>query len=418
MNDFAFMRALERIRSRGGAAILALGLVRDPDDVSLIADALGDDEVAERAEAALHLYGQDAVEPLLVAGRSAAPPLRGATISMLPGLARSESEPLAAVREALADVSPDVVASALKSLSIVGVAADLEAVARHVASSDPKAASAAHNALLAIAERNADAARAMIGDLDPRGDAALWAVVVIEALARSGVADQADERFLQSALTHRAAAVRRAAIDALAAVGGDDAAQAVTVALADEEAAVALAAIRALGRLGRAEQLASLAASTRDAIRIGTILRALRDADPERAFAAARPLLKSREASLAAAAIDVVGGVALEGHVEALLSATDHPDHEVVKLALGAIAKLGDDRALAALATAIEHTDESVRRCAAELLGQAAPNRATETDSVLRTRLDRERSADVRQAIMQALAERSGIAAGTARRES
>ncbi|MDF2696618.1 MAG: repeat protein, partial [Labilithrix sp.] len=392
-----------------GAALLALGLVRDPDDVSLIVDALADDDIADRAEAALHLFGHDAVEPLLAAGRSASPPLRVATISMLPELAASEPSPLAAVREALDDESAEVVASALKSLAIVGTGADLPAVTRHVRSTDPKVASAADGALLAIAARHPEPAREMLAGIDPRGDDAIWAVIVIEALARAGFVAPSDERLLAGALTHRAAPVRRGAIDALAAMGGDDAAHAVTVSLADEEPTVAQAAIRALGRLGRAEQLASLAASTRDPIRLGTILRALRDADPERAFAAARPLLRSREPSIAVAAIDVVGGVALEGHVEALLSAADHPDHEVVKLALGEIAKLGDERALAALAAAIEHQAQSVRKYAAELLGQAGADpgaRAMETDSILRSRLDRERSVDVRQAIMQALAAR------------
>jgi HEAT repeat protein len=388
--------------SARSAAVLALGLVRDPDDVSLIADALADDDVAGQAEAALHLFGHEAVEPLLVAGRSAAPSLRGATISMLPDLAPSEPSPLAAVREALADAAAEVVAPALKSLAIVGAAEDLPATARHTRSPDPKVASAAHTALAAIAGRHVEAARALIRGVDPRGDDALWAAFVYEALARKGSAAAADEDFLASALTHREASVRRAALDALAAIGSEDAAQLVTVSLADEEAVVALAAIRALGRLGRAEQLASLAATTRDPIRLGTVLRALRDADPQRAFAAARPLLRSPEPSIAAAAIDVVGGVALEGHVEALMSATDHPDHAVVKLALGEIGKLGDDRALAALASAIDHSAESVRKCAAELLGQAG----ADGEGILRARLDRERSAEVRHAIMHALSGR------------
>ncbi|MBX3220249.1 MAG: HEAT repeat domain-containing protein [Labilithrix sp.] len=404
----ARLRALakEPREASRGAALLALGLVRDPDDVPLIADALQADDVAERAEAALHLFGPDAVEPLLVAGRSAAPSLRGATISMLPDLAASESEPLAAVRDALGDTSPEVVAPALKSLAIVGAGADLASVARHVRSADPKVASAAHNALLAISARHGAPARAMLQGIDPRGDDALVAAIVIGALARAGSPAPSDAAFLASALTHREATVRRATIDALAAIGGEDAAHAVTVSLADEEAVVALAAIRALGHLGRAEQLASLAATTRDPLRLGTVLRALRDADPERAFAAARPLLRSREPSIAAAAVDVVGGVGLEGHVEALMSATDHPDHEVVKLALGEIAKLGDERALAALASAIEHAAESVRKCAAELLGQVADG-----EGILRARLDRERSAEVRRSIMQALAGRSTGAA-------
>jgi HEAT repeat protein len=387
-----------------GAALLTLGLVRDSEDVSLIADGLADDAVAERAEAALRLFGEDAVAPLVAAGRGAPPSIRGAALSMLPVLAQSEREPLEVVREALDESSPEVLTSALKSLAIVGVGSDLPRVAEHTRSADPKITSAAHGALSSIASRQMAPAREMIEHIDPRSDDAVWATTVIDALARAGWANRSDQAFLESALTHRQAAVRRAAIEALAVIGGDDAARAVTVSLADEERAVALAAIRALGHLGRAEQLASLAASTRDPIRLGTVLRALRDADPERAFAAARPLLRSREPAIAAAAIEIVGGVSLEGHVDALLSAASHPDTEVVKLALGEIAKLGSEQALAALASAIDHEAPSVRKCAAELVGQFGPD----GESILRARLDRERCAEVRDAIMQALARRRG----------
>ena len=395
-----------------GAAVLALGLIRDPDDVALIADALADDAVADRAEAALRLFGADAVEPLLVAGRTGAPSLRGATISMLPQLAlegRSagaeprESEPLAAVREALSDPSSDVVAPALKSLAIVGGPSDLAAVARHVANPDPKVAGAAHAALLAIATRHLDAARTAVLGIDPRSDAALTATIALDALARAKATLPGDADFLASALTHREAAVRRGAIEALAAMGGDEAAVAVTLSLADEEPVVAHAAIRALGRLGRAEQLASLAASTRDPLRLGSVLRALKDADPERAFAAARPLLRSKEAAVAAAAVEVVGAIAVEARVEALMGAADHPDHEVVKLALAQLANTGDERALASLARASEHEAEAVRRYAAELLGHEG---GVEAEGLLRARLDRERSVEVRQAIMEALSAR------------
>lgn len=396
-----------------GAAILALALVRDPDDVGVIADALADTDVAGIAEEALRLYGQDALGPLLVAGRTAAPSLRGATISMLPELGSPSLEPLAAVREALDETSPEVVTSALKSLAIVGTSVDLAAVARLVVSLDPKVATAAQAALLAIASREIATARGMVRAVDPRGDQALPVVIILDALARSSAVESRDVDFLASALTHREATVRRAAIDALAAIGGEDAVNAVTVSLGDEEGVVALAAIRALGRLGRAEQLAALAATTKDPMRLGTVLRALKDADPVRGFAAARPLVRSREPSIAAAAIEAVGGVGLEGKVEALMSATDHHDYEVVKLALGELAKLGDERALAALAAAIDHTAESVRKYAAELLGQTRHDArlvnaggAHEAEGILRARLDRERSVDVRHAIMQALAAR------------
>lgn len=396
-----------------GAAVLSLGLVRDPDDVALIADALADDAVADRAEAALRLFGHDAVEPLLVAGRTGAPSLRGATLSMLPQLAlgaggagaggAADSEPLAAVREALSDPSPEVVAPALKSLAIVGGPSDLAAVARHVTNTDLKVAGAAHAALFAIAGRHLDAARTAASGIDPRSDAALAATIVLDVLARAGKALPQDASFLASALTHREAAVRRGAIEALASIGGDDASVAVTLSLADEEPVVAHAAIRALGRLGRAEQLASLAASTRDPLRLASVLRALKDADPERAFAAARPLLRSKEAAVAAAAVEVVGGIAVEARIDALMGAADHPDHEVAKLALAQLANTGDDRALASLARAIEHDAEAVRRYAAELLGHEG---GAEAEGLLRARLDRERSAEVRKVIMAALSVR------------
>lgn len=385
-----------------GGALLALGLVHDPDDVPIIADALADDAVAEHAEEALRQFGHDAIGPLLVTGRTAAPSLRGATMSMLPALAPAEREPLAALREALADSSPDVLAPALKSLAIVGTIADFAMVKGHTQNADPKVASAAHAALSAIAGRNVAAARESIANVDPRGDEAGWATTVVDALVRANRATPGDEAFLEGALTHREAGVRRAAIDALVAIGGDEVAQTVAVSLADEESVVALAAIRALGRLGRGEQLATLAASTRDPLRLGAVLRALRDADPERAFAAARPLLRSNEPAVAAAAVEIVGSVSLEGRIEALLSATGHADNEVVKLALWEIAKLDEEHAIAALASAIDHASDSVRKCAAELLGQLG----SDGEGMLRARLDRERSADVRLTIMHALAAR------------
>jgi HEAT repeat protein len=382
------------------AAVLTLGLLRDPDDVPILVDALADDAVTDHAEAALHLFGQQAVEPLLVAGRTAAPSLRGATISMLPALAPADSEPLAAVREALQDPSPEVVAPALKSLAIVGTPADLSSVANLVGHADPKVSGAAQTALHAIAARHLDAARTRVPFAEPQDEGALATTILVDALARAGRTQVGDAELLASALTHREGIVRRAAVEALASVGGDAAAQAVTFSLADDDVSVALAAIRALGRLGRAEQLAALAATTKDPLRLGTVLRALRDADTERAIAAARPLLRSREPSIATAAVEVVGSVDFEGRVEALMSATGHDDHEVVKLALAQLAATKDERALAALAGAIEHPADVVRKYAAELLGSEGGG---EGEVILRARLDRERSPEVRRAIMEAL---------------
>ena len=388
-----------------GAALLALAVVRDPDDVSIVADALADDRVADHAEAALRRFGQQAVQPLLFAGKTAAPSLRGAAISMLPELAPSQPSPLLAVREALLDASPEVVAPVLKSLAIVGTSEDLAKVGRHVGHPDARVATSATSALLAIAMRHPIEARKSLAGLDPRGESALFASTVLDALARANAAVPTDVDFLGEALAHRDPAVRRAAIDALASIGGKAAAAIVGMSLADEEQPVASAAVRALGKLGAAEQLARLAATTKDPVRLASVLRSLKDADPVRAFAAAKPLLRSNESAVAAAAVEVVGAVSVDGRGEALMSAVDHPDREVVKLALAHLAQAGGERALVSLSSAIEHKDEAVRRYAAELLGHEG---GAEAEGILRARLDRERSADVRRAIMEALSVHSG----------
>ncbi|MCL2725162.1 MAG: HEAT repeat domain-containing protein [Polyangiaceae bacterium] len=413
-----------------GAALLALGLVKDPSDISLLADALAADDVTDFAEAALRRFGRDAVMPLLVAGRTAEPSLRGATISMLPELAPAESlrenaslasESLAALRCALSDASEGVVVAALKSLSMVGGAVDLAPVARRVNDVGRTIVSgAASSALREITRRHPADARRLLAGVDPRGDAALVATIALETLAQIGQTRAADAAFLESALTHRDARVRRGAVDALAAMGGEEAAAAVSLSLADEAPLVAEAAIRALGRLGRAEQLASLAASTRDPLRLGTTLRALGHADPERAFAAAKPLVCSHEASVAMAAVEVVGevvsGLRALGEVEtararadALMDATAHPDHEVVKVALARLASVKDERTLFALGRALEHPADVVRRYAAEIVGQ---ENSAEAESLLHARLDREPSAEVRRAIMEALSARADLGAG------
>lgn len=402
------LRVLAKVDSDGdsgarAAAVLALGLLRDPDDVALIADALEDDAIADHAEAALRYFGDAAVEPLLAAGLTGAPSLRGATLSMIPQLASRVPPQLDVVRDGLRDSSPEVVVPALKSLAIVGGPADLQAVALHVTHADPRVAGTAQGALRAIASRHPSAARSLIDHVDPHGETALTAAIVLGSLAQANDLAAGDMSFLTAALTHRDAEVRRLAIEALASTGSDEASVGATLSLTDEEPSVASAAIRALGRLGHGEQLAMLAATSRDPIRLGTVLRALKDADPERAFAAARPLLRSNELVLAAAAIEVVGAVPMEGRIEALMGAADHPNHEIATLALTQLASTHDERALAALARALDHDAPAIRRAAASLLATAS---GADVDALLCARLEREPDGEVRRAIMDALSTR------------
>jgi HEAT repeat protein len=236
-----------------GAALAALGLVQDPDDVPLLVEALGDDEVAERAELGLQLYGESAVGPLLDASRTAPPPARSASISIAPMLSPGgDRDVVEALRAALTDGSPDVASAALSSLGRAGEAADLPRVARFVKSSDARVAHAAGEAVVALAERHAGPARGMMTALDPSGDDAIVGSYLLRAVGDRGRSE--DMAFLRAALAHGDARARREAATTLGALGGDSAANAVTLALTDEERDVVLAAMRALARMGLEEE--------------------------------------------------------------------------------------------------------------------------------------------------------------------
>jgi HEAT repeat protein len=220
-----------------------------------------------------------------------------------------------------------------------------------------------------------------------------------------------DVRLLQRALSHDQPQVRRAAIDALAQGGSAAAADAVVFALADEEHDVQLAAARALGRLGRAETLVGVVRDTRDPALAATALRALGDADPDRALASARPLVGHSDAAVACAAVEAIGqlrSMRATGHVsphvaagceDALFAALDHPDEEVVKLSLSLVGAQPGARALARLGLCLDHTSSEVRCAAAELLGQ---DNSTGARALLRARYEREKDQIVRAAIASA----------------
>ena len=67
----ALLEHTDDVRGRG-AALIVLGLVGDAADIPLFVEALADDDLGERAERALQLFGSDAVAPLLTlaAGRA------------------------------------------------------------------------------------------------------------------------------------------------------------------------------------------------------------------------------------------------------------------------------------------------------------------------------------------------------------
>ncbi|HSY22622.1 MAG TPA: HEAT repeat domain-containing protein [Polyangiaceae bacterium] len=416
-------------RARAGA-LLALGLLRSVDDVASIVDALGDDDVAERAELALRLFGPAAVTPLLSVARDSKAPVRAAALSLVASL---EGAGVAEVRQALRDAlkadSVDVVASGVESLGQLGDAADLRRVASLVWHTDERVAATATNAVAELGARHVTAARALLHESRPGQDPVVLACILLGAIASTQPLLDDDIRVLERALAHDDPQVRRAAIDALAQAESDAAAEAVTFALSDEEHEVKLAAVRALGRLGRPEPLVDLLADARDADLAATTLRALADASPKIALEAARPLVTQPDAAIACAAVAAIGQLQLDavalvppGHgssvspaasllpsplssarEDVLFSALGHPDLAVVKLALSVLGQKPGPRALARLGLCLDHAEWEVRRAAAELLGQA---KTPTEQGLLRARFERERDPTVREAIAAAVSVR------------
>ena len=389
-----------------GAAITALGLLRDQHDVPLLVDALGDHELAEHAEVALKLFGEEALQPLVEAGKQGSPEVRGATLSLMPMLAPPE-EPgvLEMLREALRDTSSDVLAAATRVFARSGAAEDLRHVARFALHPDARVSSAAGAATHALSRRHEGAARAMVADIDPSSPEAVIGCIAVDALASVGATREEDIAFLRSALSNGEARARRAAVDALATIGDARAADAVAFALADEEEDVVLASIRALGKLRRAEPLVSLLASSRTPGHVAAALRALADADPDRTLLVALPLVRGLDPAVAAAAVEAIGSLrAHPARADALFAALDHADPGVVKLALLEIDRDEDPRSQRRVGAALDHEARDVRKLAADLLGQDG---SPVSHALLRARLEREKDPLVRDALAAAIAARS-----------
>jgi HEAT repeat protein len=395
-------------RARGGALLL-LGLVRDVQDVPAFVEALADDDVEERADLAVRIFGPTAAGPLLASARFAQPHVRAAALTLASSL---EGAPRATVHEALIEAlrepSVEVLLAALDALGPVGDAADLARVAAYVGHADHRIEATATNALSELAARHVEAARSFLRGSETEDPLALGCVL-LGAIASTQALQDEDVRLLQRALSHADPHVRRTAVDALAEAGGEAAAEAVGFALADEEHEVQLAAVRALGKLGRADPLQRIVADTRDPVLAAAALRALGEADAGLALQAARPLVTNPDVAVACAAVEAVGQLATSlrapAHVlseceDALFEALDHPDPEVVKLGLTLVGTRRGPRVLARLGMSLDHASWEVRRVAAELLGQ---DKSPGAQALLRARYEREKDPVVRDAIAAAV---------------
>jgi HEAT repeat protein len=398
----------EDARARAGA-LLALGLLRDVGDVRTLVEALAEDDVAERADIAVRLFGPSAVGPLLASASFSKPHVRAVAYALAASLEGADVATVrTALREGLRDSSPEVLASAIEALGPLGDADDLPRLATLINHEDQRIAAVATNAVSEVAARHADAARAMLRERSFGDETLALACILLGAIASTQALQDDDVRLLERALAHDEPQVRRAAVDALSEAGGPAAGDAVVFALADEEHEVQLAAVRALGRLGRAEPLSRVVAHARDPVLTAAALRALGSADPEKALDTARPLIGQPDPALASAAVEAIGEIVSSvapphlaaASEDALFVALDHADPEVVKLALSLVGRRRGARAMARLGLSLDHASWEVRRLAAELLGQ---DNSPAAQALLRARYEREKDPLVREAIAAAV---------------
>ena len=428
-------------RSRG-AGLLILGLLADANDIPLLVAALDDGDVAQRAELGLSLFGAPALPLLLEEAKIAHSALRASILSLIASFdVCHASEGREAFRDAIHDPSLDVASAAMKGLSATGNDDDLARVAPFVSHADARLAMLAATALAQIAARHPDESRAMLAMMDPRAPDAAVGCALVLALGQSETEAGESLLFLERAISHSDPRTRRAAVDALAVIGGDAASDTVVFALADEEREVQISAVRALGRLRRAEPLVHVVAAARDPELVVSALRALGEVDASLTFAAARPLVRHPDPAIACAAVESIArigaseltasrltpstapastrprprvgsaldssrpgaGVDARARENALFEALDHPDPEVVKMSLAELAEPGDPRVLARFGRCLDHGSWEVRRLAAELLGQYG---SVGAQALLRGRYEREKDPLVRDAIAVAVSVR------------
>src|SRR5262249_41875662 len=143
------------------AALVVAAVLGEQGAIDVAIDALVDDRVAREADAALRLFGAQALPRLLARVAHGDAMLRAAAIERLARFA--DESPLASVRLALrgavSDSTPEVASAALSALGAVGGAEDIAAVFAVVSARPQGALPAAQAALASLSSRYPEDAR-------------------------------------------------------------------------------------------------------------------------------------------------------------------------------------------------------------------------------------------------------------------
>lgn len=284
-----------------------------------------------------------------------------------------------ALREALRSGSEPVQVAALHGLRQFGEAEDAARLVSLGAHGSTSVASAASDAIGALANAAPEAALTALQQEDEdapmawsKAAAALPRELAIEKLNEAAVA--ADP------------AVRRASIDALVHVGGDEAAELAAFALADEDETVRHTAVRTLaalaapgdGQTASPRALAALPAALRSgeakmrAVAVRAAAERNLDLDPvalELAFDPSPEVEAALFRALAQPGQRAVSPAMRSRLIEPLSLATTHEDDEVVKSAMAALVACRAPEVGTALVAGLSHRAWDVRLEAARLIG-------------------------------------------------
>ncbi len=372
---------------------------------------LSDPRCYSQADQALFLLGAASVPALLVGAASPEAEKAAACLDLLGRLPAESVDDRARglLTAALKSASLDVVRAALGALTRVGDADCMPELVRLL--SDPALVASIEPTLVAISQRHPARALSLVDLRAARGPLAHAAALAVVALApRSGLAglDGAElTAFLMRLLMSTSHDERRAALWALGELGSPEALDAVRFALADEEPAVRVEAVRALGRLKGSDQtsvgvpaLLEVVAEAREATLVLVALRALGETSDPRALGVLGPLVRASDARLAVAAVEALSRHADSRRLSSLFDGLHHAESEVVKAAMLAIAAEPDPRVIVHLGACLDQSAWDVRRLAADLLGRA-PSEASA--SLLRARLAVEHDPMVKDALSRAL---------------
>ena len=381
--------------------LLVSAVIGGPREVAAVLAGIEDPELAPQLELAITILARDATSELLAQLGSIGGPRRAEILWLLAGSgAVLGPDGLEVVRAQLDSDTSDVRSAALHLLSMRGEARDLPRALGCLEDPDVRSAGAASSAVLAMTVRFPQVARAELDRLTSGGRPSFAVSVLLLGLARASAGREGDVELLRRALAGGGTRTRRAAVEALAEIGGDGAKALAVSALADEEREVRLAAVRALGSLHHTSALEELLDQVKDVETIAAASRALGTADPDRCLVVATRLVRSRDSAIACAAVEAAGPLTGPRREDVLLAALEHTDAEVVKMALSELHRTHDARSLARLGICLDHDAWEVRRLAAELLGE---QRDPQAIALLRARLERESDPAVRETIVWAL---------------